>query len=393
VNPARLESDRVGAVRDAAAGWRRAGAIDDAALKAILDLFPKAGKVFGPILTGVVFLVSSIAVWAVFGAFALFTQIRDAAAFGAVFLVGAAALAAAAEALLASGSLRESGAASAAAFWAAVFAVCGVVALAERRMSGESLEQLVFGAGTAAFAAAAWRWGWPLLAGASAFSLFLCLSAPLSSRPLLVLFGAVLAGGTIPFLDRASLPRARRESAHAVLLVSLLWTYVLANLFSVESRFVEELFWRRAFAEATPAWRFWSAVLTGVIPAAVLAWGLVSRRRTVLGTGILMAALSLATLRHYVHLAPAWLVLAGAGALLVAGAVALERWLGAGPGRERFGFTAEPLFEDEARQQALGVIVTAATLSPEAAPRPAETGSRFTGGGGDSGGGGASESF
>jgi hypothetical protein len=392
VNPARLEADGVRAVRGAAAGWRRANVIDDPTLRAILDLYPPVRRAFGPVLTTVVFLVSSVAIWAAFGTLVALLRFRESTAFGGLFLVGAVALVVAAEALLTSESFGESGAASAAAFWAAVFFICGVVALAEPNLS-KSFARLAFGAGALAFAAAAWRWGWPLFAGASAFSLFWFLAGPVSSRPLLVLIGLALAGCCSPFLDRADLPLARRESAHAVLLVSLLWSYVLANRFSVDSRLVEELFGRHPSDPVAPAWQLGSAILTGLIPAAVLTWGLRSRRRTILGAGILMAALSLATLRYYVHVAPTWLVLAGAGVLLVAGSVALERWLRAGSNRKRFGFTAEPLFEDEARQQTLGVVVAASAFSPEAAPRPPEIGSRFAGGGGDSGGGGAGQSY
>ena len=392
MNPHREESDRVRAVRTAAAGWRRAGAIDEAALRAIQELFPPVRRAFGPVLTCVVFLVSSVAVWTLLGAVALLFRFRDAAAFGILFLVSAALLAASTEALLASEAFGESGAASSAALWAVVFAVCGVLSLADPHFSS-SFERWLLGTAAAAFAAAAWRWGWAPLAGAAAFSLFLFLSGPAASRPLLVLLGLLLAGASAPFLDRASLPLARRESAHAVLLVSLAWVYVLVNRFSVDLRLVEQLFGRHDGGTDLPWWRAASAVLTGVVPAAVVAWGLRSRRRMLLAVGVVMAALSLATLRYYVHLAPAWLVLAGSGAFLVAGAVALERWLGGGPGGERSGFTADPLFDDEARQQSLGVVVAAAALSPDAAPRHAETGSHFTGGGGDSGGGGATESF
>jgi hypothetical protein len=392
VNPAHLEADEVRAVRGAAAGWRRAGAIDDPTFRAILDLYPPVRRAFGPVLTTVVFLVSSVAIWAAFGAMVALLRFRASSAFGGLFFVGAVALVLATEVLLASKSFGESGAASAAALWAAVFFTCGIVALAEPNLS-ESFARLAFGAGTLAFAAAAWRWAWPLFAGASAFLLFWFLAGPVPSRPLLVLIGLVLAGCCSPFLDRADLPLARRESAHAVLLVSLLWAYVLANRFSVDFRLVEELFGRQQSGPVSPAWRLGSAILTGLIPAAVLTWGLRTHRRTILGAGILTAALSLATLRHFVHVAPAWLVLAGVGGLLVAGSVALERWLRAGPSRERFGFTAEPLFENEARQKTIGVVVAASAFSPEAAPRPPEIGSRFAGGGGNSGGGGADESF
>ena len=392
MNRDREESDRVRAVRSAALGWRRAGAIDEPALRAILELFPAIRRPFGPVATAVVFVVSSVAVWALFGAVLVLIGIRGSAGFGLFFLIGAAALAAATEALLASEAYAESGAAASAALWAAVFATGGVVAMADPHF-GPSFEKVLFGTAAAAFAAAAWRWGWPLFAGASAFSIFLLLAGPDTPRPLIVLFGLLLASASTPFLDRPALPLARRESAHAVLLVSLSCVYVLVNRYSVDARLVEELFGRHGGGTDLPGWRATSAALTALLPIAVLAWGLRSRRRTLLAVGAVMAALSLATLRHYVHVAPAWLVLTASGAALVAGATLLERWLRSGPDRERAGFTAEPLFDDEARQQAIGVVAAAAAFSPAAAPPSAETGSRFTGGGGDSGGGGATESF
>jgi hypothetical protein len=115
-----------------------------------------------------------------------------------------------------------------------------------------------------------------------------------------------------------------------------------------------------------------------------------SRRTFVLDTGIVVAALSLITLRHYVHIAATWLVLTLAGTALVLLALALNRWLSRGPEEERDGFTAEPLFADEARLRALELVPVVAAHAPEARP-PVEPG--FQGGGGSFGGGGAGGSF
>jgi hypothetical protein len=110
----------------------------------------------------------------------------------------------------------------------------------------------------------------------------------------------------------------------------------------------------------------------------------------VLDTGIVVAALSLITLRYYVHIAATWLVLTLAGTALVLLALALNRWLSRGPEKERDGFTAEPLFADEARVRARELVPVVAAHAPAPQP-PAEPG--FQGGGGTFGGGGAGGSF
>jgi hypothetical protein len=126
-----------------------------------------------------------------------------------------------------------------------------------------------------------------------------------------------------------------------------------------------------------------------VVPLAVLAWGARSRRTFLLDTGIVLAALSLVTLRHYVHLAPLWTVLIVAGAALVIAALVVERALRRAREREIAGFTAEPLFSDERRQHALQIVPVVAAFTPAAATdRPG-----FAGEGGKFGGGGATEKF
>jgi hypothetical protein len=121
-------------------------------------------------------------------------------------------------------------------------------------------------------------------------------------------------------------------------------------------------------------------------------WGLTSRRTFVIDTGIVLLGLSLVTLRHYVHLAPLWVVLSVFGAALVVVALAIERALRRAPRGEISGFTPDPLFSDERRQQALQIFPVVATFTAPAAGRPAED-KGFAGGGGRFGGGSASEKF
>ena len=129
-----------------------------------------------------------------------------------------------------------------------------------------------------------------------------------------------------------------------------------------------------------------------LVYAAILVWAGISRRTLLLDAGIVLLALSLVTLRHYVHVAPVWVVLTAAGALLIAAALALERALRRSPGRERLGFTAEALFSDERRQQMLQTVPVVAAFTPAAPAQPAED-KGFVSGGGRFGGGGASDKF
>ena len=139
------------------------------------------------------------------------------------------------------------------------------------------------------------------------------------------------------------------------------------------------------------AWRWLSIAATVLVPAIYLAIGLRSRRWVFLILGIATAAASLVTLRWYVHLAPLWVVLTLSGAALVAAVFALRRYLDSGPGQERYGYTAEPLFEDAGRRRMLEAGAAVLSLSPEA--RPVHEEPKFSGGGGSFGGGGASSDF
>lgn len=164
--------------------------------------------------------------------------------------------------------------------------------------------------------------------------------------------------------------------------------YAAINAYSLDARLLESV--ARSSPERGLRWPgtgVLAAAATAVVPVAVLAWGVASRRTFLLDTGIVLAASSLLTLRHYVRAAPLWVVLVLAGAVVVM--LAVERMLRRAPGREIGGFTAEPPFSDERRQRAFEVIPVVATLTP--APTVDRPG--FAGEGGRFGGGGASERF
>jgi hypothetical protein len=169
--------------------------------------------------------------------------------------------------------------------------------------------------------------------------------------------------------------------------------YAAVNVYSLEVHLLEDL--GRIAARRVVASRgliVLAALATAAVPLAVLAWGTRSRRTFLLDTGIVLLALSLVTLRHYVHIAPLWAMLTLSGAALVVLALAIERALRRAPDGDVAGFTADPLFSDERRQNALHIVPVVAAFTP-AAPGTAAEEKGFAGGGGKFGGGGAGEKF
>jgi len=168
--------------------------------------------------------------------------------------------------------------------------------------------------------------------------------------------------------------------------------YVAVNVYSVDVRFIET-FLKYAPRSAPPRWLFVvTAIATAVVPLGVLAWGLKSRRMVLVDTGLVLLALSLVTLRQYVHVAPLWVVLTAAGALLIVAGLAVERALRRSPDGERAGFTADALFSDDRRQRLLQTVPVVAAFTPAVHHAPAEE-PGFAGRGGEFGGGGASDRF
>ena len=242
-------------------------------------------------------------------------------------------------------------------------------------------------------AGAAWRWGYPLYAGAAMAALLGGLPPFPAGR---------LAWIALPLLAaprsrgsrtrRACRPRtappARPPSA-----VALAGLYVAPNLASYDrggsrsSGSIGEL--HSEYRGGALRWLF--IATTALVPIVYLALGLRSRRWVFLILGLGTGIASLVTLRWYVHLAPLWVVLTVSGAALVAAVFALRRYLDSGPEKERHGFTAEPLFEELARRRMLEAGAAVLSLSPEA--RPVHEEPKFVGSGGEFGGGGSSSEF
>lgn len=385
--------ERAAEVDAAARGWRRAGAIDEATHRRIREAFPDPCVTPGAVwrvLTGA--MVAAI-VLCTLAAMALSVW-RSSSELQALLLLWGAACLVATELLEASPRSARRGAAGATSvLGVGLFLVgLGLTLVETVRLRDDDAIDVLLVAAVLTCGLAAWRWGSPLFAGLAGGALFCALARLPGGRLLWLLAGAALAGAAAWRLDDVRLAPSHRLGAAVLTVIGIGAVYAAANVYSLDEGILEHLARLAPSRTDLPRGaRLAAAGATALLPLVVLAWGLGSRRTLLIDTGIVLLALSLVTVRHYVRLAPLWVVLTLSGALLVVVALAVERALRRARDGELAGFTAEPLFSDERRQQALQILPVVTTFAPEArAPGP-EPG--FAGEGGRFGGGGAQEKF
>lgn len=389
-------ADRNAAVRNAARAWKKAGAIDEESLKAVEAAYPDDRKRVGPVFRVLLFLFTLLTVaggfgfvWALSNGFA-----NEDKTIGPLLLIFGGGLAFGAD-LLIHAMRRRQGGIEAALSLAAITCLLGFVAwvVLEQVDLPEKLALLVLALFAALILAlAAWRWGYPLYAAASAVA-FLWAIAGFPGGRLAWIALPLLAA---PFLSRFSesqrFPPAHRASWTAVLIVGLAALYLAFHLGSYQVGLVEKMGMRWSQQRVIHPVFWWLAMAgTALIPVAYLAVGIRTRKYPFLLAGLGTGIASVVTLVHYARLEPVWAVLIVTGALLIAAIFILRRYLESGPAGERHGFTAAPLFEDLAQQRWLEAGAAAVTLAPEARTLHEEP--KFAGGGGEFGGGGSSSEF
>lgn len=394
MRPESVARERAAEVREAAEGWLRAGAIGTATYEAIRTAYPDPcvtpSAVWRALTAGMVTAVVVCALGA------LWVAARPGSGgLVLLFLVLGATAFTVTEYLEASPRSARRGAAGATAFWGNIFVLAGLgLFLVEvHRIGDDRALDAVLLAGALVWAPTCWRWGSPLFAGLSAVFLFLFISRLPLGRALCVLAGAALAGLVAHRPDELAWAPSHRRATMVLLVVALGAVYVASNVYSLDQHVVESFLGLSPPHRALPFGLFVvAAIATAVLPLAILWWALISRRIVLLDTGVVLLALSLVTLRYYVHVAPLWVVLIASGALLIGLALAVERALRRSPGGERWGFTVDPLFSDDRRQQLLQTVPVVAAFTP-AVPVVATDEPGFIPGGGAFGGGGASDKF
>jgi hypothetical protein len=377
------EADRRFEVRRAARGWRRAGAIDEVARRAIdaayADDRVRVGRVFR-----ILYLV--FAIIALEGALGLIALSLGAFShYGPFTLVLGLACLALADYQIGALKRAQGGIEAATSLVGLGRVMVGIALLNQSLRPGDALLFLLC---ALISAAASWRWGYWPYAVLSGIFLVAFLSQFAYARLLWIMVSSLLLPVLTAGSESARLPPSHRRSCAALLAFVLVVFYVAVNFYSLDNEVIELITAKQHAIESV--FRYISLALTGVLPLVVFAWGLQSRRRLFLHAGALMAVASLATLFFYARRAPLWIVFSAGGLALIAAAVLIRRRLDSAQGRERRGFTAQVLFESPEKRSALELAGTVVTLTPQAAP-PEEEG--FRGGGGQFGGGGASGTF
>ena len=376
-----LEADRVAEVRRAARGWKKTGAIDGATLTAIEQEFPTNLVEIARAWKILVFVLVSVAVTGIqFGVFG-FGRGEEAGRF----FVFAAILAIVTEVLRGS-KLAGTGSDAATSYWAVVNLILAVALVAD---SDEMTGTLAI-AGVA-FAAACWRWGFALYGGFAAGFGFLLLARLPEGRLGWAVGGALLALVSVRLAERPRFSPSRRRAFAAVFVASSGALYGAVNLYSFDRRLIEGIgrfLSERGFPPTSVALRPLAAIATAVLPLAFLLWGLWKRRRLILDTGAILAALSLLTFQYYFRFGSIPITLFGLA--LIGVALGLNRILRRAPDGELRGFTVSPLFAPESEAVAPAAALFAASASPVS---PAHQEDPFAPGGGRYGGGGASGKF
>lgn len=149
---------------------------------------------------------------------------------------------------------------------------------------------------------------------------------------------------------------------------------------------------REVLADADHAWFRWASwVTTWLLPYVVGRTAVVDRDPRLLRVALGMTLASLYTNKAYLGLSrQPWdpMLL---GVVLAVVALALRRWLAAGPDGERHGFTAKPLVERDSAALQLASLAATAMQPAHARQVPESQDPPFSGG--RSGGGGASSGF
>lgn len=380
-------ADRSNEVRAAARAWNRAGAIDEKTLDAIQKQYPDDRSRVKPAFRVLLFLLTFVAMGSAFAVLA-FNEVPMRA------LLFLAALGSMALTELQIGELRRSsaGAEEAMALLSFGFSVAALWWLFEDA-SGDFPWRFLSVAAAVLAAAAAWRWGFSIFGALAVACLFRAMTNWTGARAVWVLAALALL---TPLLSASVSPRhapSHRRAADAALVTVLAALYFAVHLGSYDAGLLERGYWLGSFDGASEAGRSLYIVGTAVVPLFLLALGIFLRRPLLLRMGVVLGVASLVTLRFYVHVAPLWVVLLACGGAAVAIGMLLNRYLASGPGGERHGFTAEPLFGEPSSsarviEAGLGMALAPGSTLSETPGKPG-----FRGAGGEFGGGGASGKY
>ena len=393
MNAEMVAADRAREIREAARSWRRAGFVSAEVLDRILPRYPDDRIRFGAGFRALAFIFTGIGAWATVGLSMVLVEPSGSAGWGALLCFWAGACFVLTELQIGPGRRAEAGAEGATAYSSVLLAVFGFVAFADALSTDTGARTIliqVLGASCLVCALTAWRWGDRLLCAGAALSAYALLAHTSQGRLLWLLLSAALIPLCLKAARDARLAPSHRSGAVIVGAVAILALYGAAHIWSFDQRMIESAHSYSLTHPPLPL-RPLSILATALLPPLLLIVGWRRREPLLIYSGLLLIGVSIATIRLYRAVMPLSLALILIGAACLAVALGMRRFLRSGEKGERAGFTADPLFDDTNRTEAIRSVVAVATFSPAAHAAPARP--AFEGGGGSFGGGGASGGY
>ena len=186
--------------------------------------------------------------------------------------------------------------------------------------------------------------------------------------------------------------KERNTTIQADLLIAIYLTVNL-HLLSVAGIFLGRASSINLYLKLFPPYICWlSYILTFMIPALGIYWGIKSRKRLILNASLVLACLTLATNKSYLGLTRYAWDPAILGIMLIGISIIISRWLKRGQDGNRYGFTESNILKPESHGISLSDVAVAFTPNFIDAQQPPSQPEKYFDGG-SSGGGGASRDF
>jgi len=376
--------------------WTRSGlltAAQDAAIQADLRVDVRRTNRY---LRFALFVFGTIVVWAAVGlSLLLFDVKQDWAIAWTAILAGGIALVLASF-LVVRFRLYRFGIEEALAVWSVALAALGAGFLTSATMRGDDGPALV-ACVTAAIASVAVYWLFGYLYAACAAVAALAATAFWVGLPRFAahLLSALMLMGVFLVARRLRRPRGDDFPGDDYgVIEAIAWAgcYVVLNL-RLTLNFMPAFLGIRAATDVPAAFYWATYTATWLLPATGLILGLREKHRPMIWSGLSTAIATLLTNKAYLGGTPNTWDPILLGVLLAGTSILVRRWLAAGPGGHRFGFTSQSLVasDDKDRISVLGAV--AAVQQPIAARTPSEEPAFEAGRGGRSGGAGGGTDF
>jgi O-antigen/teichoic acid export membrane protein len=168
MTPDLARAERAQAVRDAARSWERAGEVEGTVAAAVAARYPDDRVRVGPVFRVLLFLFTLLAVGGFYSFVGLLADPRDADGWAWLALLAGLAMVAATEVQIGPLRRRQGGTEAATSFLAVGFLLGAVAVWLTEPLHDVPGTVALFCLNAAVLlAAAAWRWGYPLYAGAA----------------------------------------------------------------------------------------------------------------------------------------------------------------------------------------------------------------------------------